>query len=198
MNSFWGEKKGAVITASFLPFQPRMLYLTDSTLNISKRWRSHLADCSFKLSHWLKSTESPSRLHFHISSSICSPQTCDVGWGEKRQIREKKWYTEGSVTVTVDFFFLKLTPILLFFCFILFCIFNPLKPFNWERHGGQTQTFSVPGPASSSAAVRAPLCLEHWAESVSGIKHCERWQKAAGPESAERKKKEREWLYKKI
>lgn len=87
--------------------------------------------------------------------------------------RKEAVYTEGSVTVD--------------FCCCR-CCFNPFELFNWEQHGGRTRTFSVPGPASSSAAVRAPLCSACWAESANGTERCERWQKAAGPENTEWKK----------
>lgn len=64
--------------------------------------------------------------------------------------------------------------------------------FNWEQRGGQTQTSSAPGPASSSAAGRAPLCSARWVESVNGTGRCEHWQKAAGPEYTEGKKKKKQ------
>lgn len=113
---------------------------------------------------------------FSNSTLFHSLFTSDVlNWMRRINTNKRKEavYTEGSVTVD-------------FFCC---CCFNPFEQLNWEQHGGQTRTFSVPGPASSSAAVHAPLCSACWAESVNGTERCERWQKAAGPENVEWKKK---------
>ena len=77
-----------------------------------------------------------------------------------------------------------------FFCCFRFssCISNSCSRcrFSSEQHGGRTRTSSAPGPASSSAAGRAPLCSACWVESVSETARCERWQTAAGPENTGR------------
>lgn len=167
----WGEKVPRLLTSfpmsttsvsGFLGFPDLIQH------NISVRWHWHLADCFFNLLHWLKTTDSQNWHLIQFSGLLEEEKnTWEKGSSLQRALSQSQ---------QISFLLCILPP-------LFFILLNQSELFNWERHGGQTQTFSVPGPASSSAAVRAPLCWACWAESVSGTKRCERWQTAAGPES---------------
>lgn len=115
-------------------------------------------------SHKIAVPRSPLKHCSHTSWDTNHKWECTF---ESRREREEEIETGGCVTV---------------FMLHLEMLFAGER-FNWERRGGRRQTSSAPGPASSSAAEHAPLCLTCWVGSVNGTEHCERWQKAAGPES---------------
>lgn len=114
-----------------------------------------------------------------------SPQRSHVGWDIKPQMRERKLY---DLRAPSQCFFL----FVFFFFFLFFHTCHPFSNrFSWGRRGGRTRTSSAPGPASSSAAGRAPPCSACWVESESATARCERWRKAAGPERERRGEEKR-------
>lgn len=146
-------------------------------------WHWHLTDCFFNLLHRLKTTDSQNWHCIQFSGLLDEEKkkTWEKSSSLQRALSQSQWISFRSFI---------LPPF-----FLILLIQSEL--FNWERRGGQTQTFSAPGPASSSAAVRAPLCWACWAESASGTKRCERWQTAAGPGKQQRGEWN-EWSHKKV